>query len=107
MFLAYVYSGKLPEYTFEVAASLINVATKYNVRPLMDTCNEILEAHLSEENAIRVVLLGDLYSLEALKNVALAVIAESKKPLQALNGWDEIGPHRNLQIEIINYKAKY
>ena len=107
MFLAYVYGGRLPEYTFDVAAALINVATKYNVRSLMDTCTEILGAHLDEGNAIQVVLLGDLYRVEALKSAALATIAESKKPLRAMNGWDELNRHQELQIEIIDYKAGY
>ena len=107
MFLAFVYGGKLPEYTFDVAASLINVATKYNVHSLMDMCTEILEAHLNEGNAIRVALLGDLYSVETLKSAALAAIAESKKPLKAMNGWEELDQFQELQIEIINFKARY
>ena len=105
MFLAYVYGGNLPGYTFDVAAALINVATKYNVRSLMDTCIEILEAHLNESNAIRVAQLGDLYGVEALKKAALVAIAESKKPLKTMNGWDELDQFRELQIDIINFKA--
>ena len=103
MFLAYVYGGNLPGYTFDVAAALINVATKYNVRSLMDTCNEILRAHLNEANAIQVALLGDLYGVKALKKAALVAIAKSKKPLKTMNGWDELD--RELQIEIIDFKA--
>ena len=106
MFLAYVYGGKLPEYTFDVAASLINVATKYNVHSLMDMCTEILEGHLNEGNAIKVVLLGDLYSVETLKSAALAVIAESKKPLKAMNGWEDLDQFQELKIEIIDFKAR-
>ena len=57
MFLAYIYTGILPEATFEVAEKLVNMAVKYDIKPLITACTEILAAHLDEDNAIRVVIL--------------------------------------------------
>ena len=107
MFLTYIYEGRLPEYTFDVAAALISVATKYNVQSLLDTCTKILVAQLNDGNAIQVALLGDLYNAEALKSAAFTAIVESKRPLGTMSGWDELDRFRDLQIEIIDYKAKF
>ena len=78
MFLKYVYEGTMGKTTFEAAEGLLNMATKYDVQPLVDACLDILEAHLNEDNAIRVVTLCSAYSLKELKNRALDIIAATK-----------------------------
>ena len=105
MFLRYIYTGTLPEATFEVAEKLVNVAAKYNVQSLIAACTEILTAHMDEENAICVAILGDLYSIEGLKKDALAAITASKKPLKTMNGWKDLDTFHDLKTEILDCKA--
>ena len=105
MFLQYIYTGTLPEVTFEVAEKLIGVATKYDIRPLITACTEILIENLEEDNAIPVAIIGDLYSMKDLKEEALATIVTSKKPLKSMNGWNDLGKFQDLKIEIVDAKA--
>ena len=78
MFLKYVYEGVMGKTTFGAAEGLIDIATKYDVQPLVDACSDILAAHLNEGNAIRVVFLCSRYNLKELKNRALDVISGTK-----------------------------
>ena len=105
MFLQYIYTGDLPEATFEVAEELIDIATKYDVQPLVTACAEILGANLDEDNAIRVAILCDLYNMKDLKTAALAIVASAKKPLKSMSGWNELSKFQDLKIEIVDNKA--
>ena len=105
MFLKYVYEGAIGKTTFEAAERLINVATKYDVQPLVNACIDILAVHLNEGNAIRVVTLCSLYNLNELKNSALDIIADSKKPLKVMAGWDDLEQNQDLKIEILDHIA--
>ena len=105
MFLAYLYEGVLHETSFEAAEALINLATKYDVRPLRDACLDIFLAHLEEGNAIRVLILSSMYNLDALKIRALDTIVASNKPLKTMIGWEDLEKIQDLKIEIIDYKA--
>ena len=105
LFLKYVYEGALGKTTFEAAEGLLNIATKYDVQPLIDASVAILKSHLKEGNAIRVVTLGSLYNLDELKNRALNIIAGSRKPLKAMVGWDDLEQNQDLKIEIVDYIA--
>ena len=71
----------------------------------MDSPTDILAAHLNEGNAIRVVSLCSLYNLNELKNRALDIIADSKKPLRAMAGWDDLEQSQDLKIEIFDHIA--
>ena len=42
MFLKNVYEGAVAKTTFEAAEGLINIATKYDVQPLVDACTGTL-----------------------------------------------------------------
>ena len=81
MFLAYIYENAAPpqDVTFEVAKQLMNVANKYNVLTLKKKCGRILLAHLNEDNAVQIALLGELYNVDALNKAAKNVIASSEK----------------------------
>ena len=118
MFLQYLYTGILTEATFEVteklgrpeetfkeAERLLDVATKYNVRPLIDACAKILTAQLDEDNAIRIAILSDLYKIEGLKLDAMATVAAAKKPLKTMSGWKDLDQFHHLKAEILDYKA--
>ena len=105
MFLKYVYEGALGETTFEAADALISIATKYDVKPLVDACVDVFSAHLKEDNAIRLVNLCSLYNLNELKTRALNTISDSKKPLKTMVGWKALEQNQNLKIEIVDYIA--
>ena len=105
LFLRYIYTGKLTDATFDVAEKLVNVASKYNVQSLISACAEIFAAHMDEDNAIRVAILGDLYSIEGLKRDAIDKITSSKKPLKSMNGWKDLDKFQDLKTEILDCKA--
>ena len=83
MFLSYMYEDAAPpaDATFEVAKQLMNIANKYNVLTLKKKCGRILLAHLNEENAVQIDMLGELYNMDALIKAAKNVIASSEKSL--------------------------
>ena len=103
MFLKYVYEGALGKTTSEATEALVNIATKYDVRPLVEACVDVFAAHLKEENAIRLVKLCSLYGLDELKIRALNTISDSKTPLKTMVGWEDL--EQNQKIEIIDYIA--
>ena len=105
VFLQYIYTGNLPEATFEMAEKLVNIAAKYNVKSLTAACTEILAAHLGDNNAIRVAIVADLYSIDGLKKDALDTITASKKPLKTMNGWKDLNEFHDLKTEILDCKA--
>ena len=105
MFLRYIYTGRLPDTTIEVAEKLLNVATKYNVQSLIVACTDILSFHMGEDNAIRVSIVADLYTIDGLKKEALATITASKKPLKTMNGWKDLNEFHDLKTEILDCKA--
>ena len=105
MFLKYIYTGELPEATFEVAEKLVNAATKYQVQPLIAACIDILGANMDEDNAIRVAIVSDIYNIEGLKKDALAKIRASKKPLKNMKGWNDLDKLSDLKAEILDCKA--
>ena len=83
MFLSHLYEDVTPspDTTFEVAKQLMNLANMYSVQSLVGRCGKIILAHLNEENAIEVAVLGDLYNMDALKKAAKAAIVASDKTL--------------------------
>ena len=105
MFLKYVYEGALGKTTFEAAEALINIATKYDVKPLVNACVDIFTAHLREDNAIRLMSLCSLYNMSGLTTMALNTISDSKKPLKTLVGWEDLEQNQKLKIEIVDYIA--
>ena len=118
MFLQYIYTGILPEETFEVtekpgnvegtfkvAERLLDIASKYDVKPLVDTCAEILATLLDEDTSIRIAILSDLYRIEGLKMDAMATIAAAKKPLKTMNGWKDLDKFHDLKADILDCKA--
>ena len=52
-----------------------------------------------------MVSLCSLYNLNELKNRALDIIADSKKPLRAMAGWDDLEQSQDLKIEIFDHIA--
>ena len=81
IFLAFLYEDASPpqDTTFEVAKQLLNVAIKYNIQPLKKKGGNILLAHLNEDNAVQIAMLGELYNMDALRKAAKNVIASSEK----------------------------
>lgn len=106
MFLKYIYEGAMEKTTFEAGEALLNIATKYDVQPLINACIDIFTAHLKESNAIHVVTLCSLYNLKQLKSRALSTIGASKKPLNTMAGWDDLEQNPDLKIEIVDYIAR-
>ena len=76
-FLSYIYEGNFSNATFEKAEALIHIAKLYNVRSLVESCLQILEENINEQNAFHVANLAELYSEASLKKAALAKIGAS------------------------------
>jgi len=83
LFLAYLYEDAPPplDTTFEVAKELMNVANKYNVTSLKNKGSKLLLAHLNEDNAFEMAVLGNLCNMDSMKKAAKATIAASDKDL--------------------------
>lgn len=81
-FVRYLYTGVIPELTFDNAKILYELGDKYLIRSLVLRCTEYMLDNLSPENACLCFALADVHSDENLKESAVNYILEEKVYLQ-------------------------
>ena len=81
-FIRYLYTGTLPELTFDKAKELYELGEKYLVKSLVSRCSEYLQDNLSDENACQCLALAEVHSDDKLKETAIAYTLEKKIYLQ-------------------------
>ncbi|CAK5077438.1 unnamed protein product [Meloidogyne enterolobii] len=68
--LEYFYSGEIDEKTLEThSKDLFAIAHKYQVKQLMDICEDYMISTIAAENFSKDCLFAELYHLSKLKKV--------------------------------------
>lgn len=81
-FVRYLYTGVIPELTFDGAKALYEIGDKYLVGSLVLRCSEYILDNLSPENACLCLALAEVHSDEKLKDCAVNYILKEKVYLQ-------------------------
>lgn len=74
-FLCYIYTGRIPDETD--AVEVFRIAVKYQVSHLKIVCEMIILDNIDELNASEILILGDLYDSDDMKQLAFAEIRET------------------------------
>lgn len=77
-FVRYLYTGAMPELTFDEAKLLYEAGDKYAVKSLMLRCLEYLQDNLSPENAFQCFALADAHSDQELKDSVINFVLKEK-----------------------------
>lgn len=81
-FIRYLYTGIMPELTFDKAKALYEVGDKYAVRSLMLRCSEYLQDNLSSEHSFECFALADAHWDQKLKDRIITFMLDKKLYLQ-------------------------
>ena len=81
-FVRYLYSGLMPDLTFEKAKNFYEAGDRYDIRSLMQRCSEYFEDTLSHENAFHCFALADAHSDQKLASRVKTYILEEKMYLE-------------------------
>lgn len=81
-FVKYLYTGTMPEMTFDKAKALYEAGDKYAVRSLVLRCSEYLQDNLSPEIACQCLELAEAHSNQQLKSKVITYILDEKLYLQ-------------------------
>ena len=61
---------------------------------------------LSPDNAIKCLILGNLYRNERLKSDAIEAIEDSGMALSSMNGFDELDSHPHVALDLLKLGQK-
>lgn len=101
VFLRYIYTGKC-ERIDEMAAALLRMADKYDIKCLKDLCEIALLKQMNCENAADTLIVADLYNAEDLKGKILDFIKKNIKEVTASESWKNMGQsHSLLELEVL------
>ena len=74
----------------KINSELLLAADKYNIRGLLDVCANYLEANLSLENGLDVMVAAYLTNQTSLFGVASNFVCENKGQLVKSDFWNEM-----------------
>ena len=104
-FLTFLYEATLPkDLDFDGYVELLKVADKYQVASLIELCATKLRENIGNPgNAVKGAILGSVYRIAELKNLAIKAIVGSETPLSSMEGYQELLEHPTLLIEMLDY----
>ena len=108
--LKYIYTGKCIVNDVNVdpptVKQLLEAANMYQLDSLKAFCGEVLISSLVPDNALSLLLLGDMYSAEELKKLALAMVIDNLKTIRRSDEWkDCIKERPDIKAEIFEAMA--
>ena len=105
LFLTFLYEATLPkDFDFDSYVELLKVAHKYQVASLIEVCAKKLGKNISTlRKAVQGAILGSVYGITELKNLAIKTIAESETTLSSMEGYQELLGHPALLVEMLDY----
>merc|ERR1719342_1928525 len=74
--LDYIHTGNAPNIK-DLAKDLLAAADFYQLDQLKTSCQELLSETLDAENALKMLILSDVYSAPKLKKNAVAFVTKS------------------------------
>ena len=106
--LQYSYSGKLELEDFKDLKELLKLGHKYQLVELVDHYSkELLMKGLTEENALELGILGDMFNSSILTEASAKYIKENLDEETLPEGWEQqIEGHQQLMIAVIGAMRK-
>ncbi|XP_015914411.2 uncharacterized protein [Parasteatoda tepidariorum] len=86
----YIYTGKISEMDEEKAISLLFVAKKFQVEPLVKKCLKYLKFVLSVENACKLLLIADKENQEEWKSYVANFILKNSMKILSSSKWSQL-----------------
>ncbi|CAK5083247.1 unnamed protein product [Meloidogyne enterolobii] len=88
--LEYFYSGEIDEKTLENhSKDLFAIAHKYQVKQLMDICEDYIISTIAAENFSKDCLFAELYHLAKLKKACVNFLTANKQIFLVSKEWKE------------------
>ena len=91
--LKYIYTGKCIINDVNVdpqtVKQLFEAANMYQLDSLKAFCGDILISTLVPDNALSLLLLGDMYNAEELKKLAMAMVINNLKTIRRSDEWKD------------------
>ena len=108
--LKYIYTGKCiindANVNPQTVKKLFEAANMYQLDSLKAFCGEVLISSLVPDNALSLLLLGDMYSAEELKKLALAMVINNLKTIRRSDEWKMFRKERpDITADIIEAMA--
>lgn len=104
--LRFIYKGKV-ENSNVMAADLLSVADKYDLKDLKDFSQQEILKSLSVETAAKYLVLADLYTSDLLKQETIEFIARKSAAVIKTDGWKlMVKSYPHLTAEIFEYLYK-
>ncbi|XP_015914412.2 TD and POZ domain-containing protein 1-like isoform X2 [Parasteatoda tepidariorum] len=88
--IEYIYTGKISEMDEEKAMSLLDVARKFQVEPLVKKCLKYLKFVLSLGNACKLLLIADKENQEELKSYVVNFILKHSMKILSSSEWSQL-----------------
>uniref|UniRef100_A0A914KV43 BTB domain-containing protein n=1 Tax=Meloidogyne incognita TaxID=6306 RepID=A0A914KV43_MELIC len=88
--LEYFYSGEIDEKTLEKQTKdLFAIAHKYQVKQLMDVCEDYMISTIVVENFSKLCLFAEFYHLSKLKKACVNFLSANKQSFLVSKEWKE------------------
>lgn len=98
--LKFIYSGEFPDDLAPIAKDLLIAADKYNLPPLVTTCEYKLSQDVNLENCIDLLVFADLYNLgHCLKNEVLTFMKKNIDEIKLKEEWNKL-KESNLKLVV-------
>ncbi|KAJ8734327.1 hypothetical protein PYW07_014878 [Mythimna separata] len=81
--LEYIYTGTVKDIEYTNFGSLLMLADRYNLRGLWELSEFALSEHMTSDNALDILIIGDMYDSDFLKSEALKFIKENKEVIHS------------------------
>ena len=88
--ISYIYTGNVPENIKQIAPELIQVSDKYQLEILVEACAEALVEELTNENAMKTLVLIDRYAqTSGHRKKVLDFVCENARRVMKSADWKE------------------
>ncbi|XP_065203294.1 speckle-type POZ protein B-like [Planococcus citri] len=99
--LRYIYTGRV-ENLKDTALELLPVAEKFNLEHLKNMCVSALSMLLSENTAVKILILSDLSNAEGLKTRAIEYIKANLLEVMRSEDWNDLSSNKDLMKCLLN-----
>ena len=107
--LKFMYTGKCEVNDANVdpqtIKQLIEAANMYQLDSLKAFCGDIIISSLVPDNALSLLLFGDMYNAEKLKKHAVAMVIDNLKTIRRSDEWTDFIKDRPISADIIEAMA--
>jgi len=99
--LHFIYTGVVKEsLPFKSTVKLLSAADKYQLDALKDICQDKLYSVLGAENAIEILILGEMYRIPKLKDAALMEVVHNMPEIADTEDYQRLEDYPKLALEI-------